>query len=87
MDTWRQEQARKDRGMALVAWVLMQVHRSEHAPSIEFPDVMAMLGHREVVPEPPLPTPEELAAQVKALHDLYAARDGLNGVTGPGDAG
>lgn len=68
--------------MALVAWVLMQVHRSENAPSLEFTDVMAMLGHQDIIPEVPPPSAEELAAQVKALHDRYAVREGLNGRAG-----
>ncbi len=69
-------QARQDRGIALVAQILLNVNRAEHASPLTLEQVMAALGHQEEVePEPP-PTPDELRTTLSALAEMFQAKNG-----------
>jgi hypothetical protein len=72
---WRQ-QARRDRPLAWVIQILLNVHRGEHVSAIDLDQVMAALGHT-VPPPPPPATPEELQSTLATLADVF--REHRNG--------
>jgi hypothetical protein len=76
---WRDQQARRDRGTAMLIQVLLNVNRDTQHRREPFTleEVMEALGHQPPAPPPPpVRTPEEIAAQIAVLHSFYALGNG-----------
>jgi hypothetical protein len=67
---WR-AQARRDRAIALVAQILLNVNRGEHTSPLSLEDVMQALGHQEETPPPPPATVEELHSRFSLLAEVF----------------
>jgi len=61
--------------MALIAWILLQANKADNAPSIEFEQVMGMLGHHEL--EEPPRTTDDIADRLAFLSEMYNASEGM----------
>jgi hypothetical protein len=74
-----QQQARRDRPLAWMIQILLNVHRGQHVSPIDVEQVMAALGHATPPPPPPA-TPEELHMTLATLAETF--RGGANGQAG-----
>lgn len=57
--------------MALLAQILLNVNRAEHASPWALEDVMAALGHQEETPPEPPPTVEQLHERFTLLSQVF----------------
>ena len=69
---WRHQQARRDRPLAMLVQILLNVHRAEHHMPFELATIMEWLGHRDAVkPEAETLTPEQMQERLSLLATLY----------------
>lgn len=65
--------------MALVAQILLNVNRAEHASPLSLEDVMQALGHPDETPPEPPATVEQLHDRFALLADVFRGNGTMDG--------
>lgn len=76
---WRQQQQRRDRPVAMLIQVMLNVNRDTKTRPypFELDEILQALGHTvEPVEPPPPPSVEELHQKMATLSQLFPARNG-----------